>query len=126
MASTTNQRKSWISKICRKKIIFIFAIIGLSSNLYSQSQDPTLLYSPDGIFDRVYDNEGNTFELPEIEAGKSTRGKKGTLVTNNLLCTSGIFELYFETGSGMENVGNSLHNQRRAIIAKFLRICLIS
>lgn len=118
MIQTAKQSKSWIRNFIRKKVIFIFAIIGLSSNLYSQSQDPTLLYSPDGIFDRVFDNAGNTFELSEIEAGKSTRGKKGTIVTNNLLCTSGIFELYFETGSGMENVGNSLHNQRRAIICQ--------
>ena len=73
--------------------------------------------SPQGLFDKVYDADGNTTDIKNILAGKSYTVNNVT-TTNTLLCTSGIFELYFETGCGMENTGIFLHNQRRAILCQ--------
>ena len=71
--------------------------------------------SPQGVFDKVYDGTGASYNITSVLAGKSYT-INNTTVTNTLLCTSGMFELYFETGCGIEITTNALHNQRRAIL----------
>ena len=80
------------------------------------SADPFL--TPQGYFDKVFDKEGVQFKLSEIVAGQTYIDKLGSITTNTVLCTSGIFELYFQTGCGMDVVGNPLNDQRRAIVCQ--------
>lgn len=102
----------------RKKICFCFLICFFGLILcYSQQNPSSINYTPDGIFDNVYDKDGNIYHLSDIVAGR-TIVSKSTTTANVLLCTAGIFELYFETGSGMENTAISAHNQRRAILCQ--------
>ncbi|WP_339888124.1 T9SS type A sorting domain-containing protein [uncultured Flavobacterium sp.] len=83
---------------------------------FSQKTDSS--FSPNGIFDNVFDDKGNSFKLSDIIVEESRKISNGNVINNTLLCTSGIFELYFETGCGMEVVGNTIHDQRRAIICQ--------
>lgn len=51
--------------------------------------------TPEGLFDRVADRMGNVYRLTDVQLPATA--------SNNLICTnSGYFNLYFETGSGME------------------------
>lgn len=93
-------------------------MLTISNYNFAQEVDGGALYSPDGIFDKVFDKDGTMYNLSEIEAGKSYGSSRENTVTNVLLCTPGIFELYFQTGSGMEIVGNPLHDQRRSILCQ--------
>jgi hypothetical protein len=76
--------------------------------------------TPNGVLDNIFDRFGNHFLLNDITLGtKEIEGRKGIYkVTNALLCTSGIFELYFESGSGMEINGNTDHDARRAVVCR--------
>lgn len=98
----------------KKYLSFLLILIGFSS--YSQKNEINL--SPNGIFDAVFDDKGNKYNLSDIIVGQSRNEETGKITNTTLLCTSGIFELYFESGSGMEIVGNTIHDQRRAIICQ--------
>ena len=90
-----------------------------SSTIFSQErQDDEFLFTPQGLMNKVFDKEGNVFKFSEIVAGQTNHDKNGISINNTLLCTSGIFELYFETGSGMESTTDLNHAQRRAIICQ--------
>jgi len=108
------------SKIERLKQLIFISILSLICNVnYSQvSPTPETYYTPSGIFDNVFDKDGNIYKLSEITAGKNYVSKSGATTSNTLLCTSGIFELYFETGCGMENTTITIQNQRRAILCQ--------
>jgi hypothetical protein len=108
------------SKIERLKQLIFISILSLICNVnYSQvSPSPETYYTPSGIFDNVFDKDGNIYKLSEITAGKNYVSKSGATTSNTLLCTSGIFELYFETGCGMENTTITIQNQRRAILCQ--------
>jgi hypothetical protein len=86
--------------------------------MFSQEKDSEINYSSAGIFDHVFDKEGNVYKLTDISISKPYLMKNGTLTTTTLLFTSGIFEFYFESGSGMELTSNTSHNQRRAILCQ--------
>lgn len=106
------------SHLC-KTFFFVYFNVVLFMNYSSFAQNksnPEIYYTPNGIFDKVFDKEGNVFKLSEIEVAKLDILKNGKTTFNNLQFTSGIFELYFESGSGMEIVGNPDHDQRRSII----------
>jgi hypothetical protein len=100
------------------KFILIFAYLISSSESFSQTPGTEAYYTPSGIFDNVFDKDGKIYKLSEITAGKNYVSKSGATTSNTLLCTSGIFELYFETGCGMENTTITIHNQRRAILCQ--------
>lgn len=101
------------------KLLFCYLFFVLSALSFGQDNpNPESYYSPEGIFDKVFDKEGTVYKLSDIAAGKSYVLKSGATVTNTLLCTSGIFELYFETGCGMDNTANALENQRRAVLCQ--------
>ncbi|MGE6395825.1 T9SS type A sorting domain-containing protein [Chryseobacterium scophthalmum] len=96
---------------------FVYIAIFISCLSFAQDKKASeIYYTPNGMFDNVIDNHGNAFKLSEIEIAKSQSTETGKTILNSQSFTSGIFELYFENGSGMETVGNSVHDQRRAII----------
>jgi uncharacterized delta-60 repeat protein len=105
-----------------KKLIFYFKFICLLvvATTHAQTDTRTSIEnwsSPQGVFDKVYDGTGTNYNIKSILAGK-TYTVNAIPTTSVLLCTSGIFELYFEAGSGMEITTNALHNQRRAILCQ--------
>lgn len=101
---------------CYYKLVIFFIIlkpfsllaqengIGFSNNIYNS-------------FNKIYDSYGNKYDLKDIRVTTSNVGNNRA-INNQLLCSSGIFELYFETGSGMENTLNPIHNQRRDVLCK--------
>ncbi|WP_177177109.1 T9SS type A sorting domain-containing protein [Flavobacterium urocaniciphilum] len=91
-------------------------LILISISSFSQKNETK--FSPNGIFDVVFDDKGNKYNLSDIIVEHSKNDGVGKTNNSSLLCTSGIFELYFETGSGMEIVGNPIQDQRRAIICQ--------
>ena len=99
-----------------KKLVVIFYALTCHMLLAQTNKSETENWAtPFGVFDTAYDGEGNAPKLNELIAGK-TYTTSGVARSSNLLCTSGIFELYFETGCGMEVTTNALHNQRRALL----------
>jgi uncharacterized delta-60 repeat protein len=100
-------------------LILISILILIYNVNYSQvSNTSETYYTPSGIFDNVFDKDGTIYKLSDITVGKNYVLKNGATISNNLLCTSGIFELYFETGCGMENTAIAIQNQRRAILCQ--------
>lgn len=100
------------------QLLFIGLI--LVSNLSFGQDKPALevQYTPNGIFDKVLDSEGKLYNLSDLQVSNPLDKKAGTIQSKTLLCTPGIFELYFEAGSGMETVGDPQHDQRRAIMCQ--------
>ncbi|MFT3794768.1 PKD domain-containing protein [Flavobacterium sp.] len=95
-----------------KKIVGAFCLL-MSVWAYSQSD-----LSPNGAFDTVFDNYGNSYTLSEIQTQSVSTLKNGSTSTTQLLCSSGMFELYFESNSGMSNVGNPVEDARRNVICQ--------
>lgn len=96
---------------------FIYIVLFISCLGFAQDKKASEIYhTPNGIFDQVFDNEGRILKLSEIEIIKPHSTENGKTILNAQSFTSGIFELYFENGSGMEIVGNAVHDQRRSII----------
>lgn len=98
--------------------IFFITIFFNLTLVYSQDKSSDINLTPNGYFDEVFDDKGNVYKLSDLAVGKSKIFKNTILSESILLCSPGIFELYFETGSGMEQTGNPLHNQRRAVICQ--------
>lgn len=103
-----------------RKLIFINLLAFLMlQNIFAQ--DPTVaetVYSPNGYFDTVFDHYGNSYQLKDLLAGADVKVGKVTTSSKLITCDSGIFELYFETGSGMEDDTNATHNVRRAVVCQ--------
>lgn len=116
------QQQTVLINLKYKKLrqLIIISILFLICNVNYSQVNPTseTYYTPSGIFDNVFDKDGNIYKLSDITAGKNYVSKSGATTSNTLLCTSGIFELYFETGCGMENTTIAIHNQRRAILCQ--------
>lgn len=78
--------------------------------------------SPNGLMDKVVDHYGNHYTLSDlaIKPAHQSLLKSGTISTTiPLSCGSGgYFDLYFETGSGMEIVGNPVHDARRMVLCQ--------
>jgi hypothetical protein len=84
-----------------------------------QNIDSNVYYTPGGILDNYFDNYGNKYLLNDIRIN-SPFGKHGEPIEDKsiLLCQSGYFDLYFEDGSGMEDINNTTHNERRNVICQ--------
>lgn len=109
-------RKSGYSHFYKINKWAYFAIF-ISCLGFAQNKDASeIFYTPSEIFDQVFDNQGRMSKLSEIEIIKAHVTANGKTTLNTQSFTSGIFELYFENGSGMETVGNAVHDQRRTII----------
>lgn len=98
--------------------IFLFAA---SPQAFAQKEPPKfeesqITYTPDGSFETLFDNEGHAYDISELVVKTPDDGEGQ--VKSVLLCSSGYFNLYFETGSGMEDLNNPTHNQRRDVLCQ--------
>lgn len=75
--------------------------------------------SPAGILDAVFDQYGNKYSLDDIKVGNTKANSQGIQKTSALLCTSGYFNLYFETGSGMDGTSTAETDRRNVICQVF-------
>jgi hypothetical protein len=77
----------------------------------------TSKFSPEGFFDSIFDGRGNKLSLNDIRVDKTEND--GVTLKSSPLCVQGLsyFNLYFESGSGME-LNNALHNARRNVVCK--------
>jgi len=107
-----------------KKII-LFIIVFLGIKLYAQNQ-PALpngvehSLSPNGLFEKVFDHYGNSYDLSDIMISKDPRGGSNLKTTNSTPFSCGYYNLYFETGSGMESASNPVHLERRDVLCRVL------
>lgn len=107
-----------------KKVI-LFIIVFLCVKLYAQNQ-PVLpngvehSLSPNGLFDKVFDHYGNSYNLSDIMINKDQRGRGNLKTTNSTPLSCGYYNLYFEAGSGMEDISNPLHVARRDVLCRVL------
>lgn len=71
--------------------------------LLSQQANPIPLihYSPDGLLENVFDNQGNRFTLSDI-AIRTGDGVPEAYATAPASCSSGYFQLYLQPGCGMD------------------------
>lgn len=69
-------------------------------------------YSPDSLLETVFDRYGNKYKLENIKIESDS-----SLLRSSLLCSSGYFDIYFETGSGMEG-SSSVEVARRAVVCQ--------
>lgn len=70
-----------------------------------------------GYFEDIYDQYGNKYNIKDLKAGED-KIINNSVSKNTLICSSGMFDLYFETGSGMENTSDANQNARRAVICQ--------
>jgi hypothetical protein len=95
--------------------ILIFFLIGILS--FGQTQEPNINLSPNGTLDNIFDQYGNKYKLSNIIAGANIKANNN-LTRSVVLCSSGIFDLYFETGCGMDNTTDTSENERRAVVCR--------
>jgi uncharacterized delta-60 repeat protein len=97
------------------KLLLLYFILFTLTKGYSQNFEINL--SPEGKLETIYDNQGNEFKLKDILINNPRNS--GILATRALSCsTSSYFNLYFESGCGMEDTSNPSHNARRAVMCK--------
>lgn len=105
-----------------KNLIMVLLLFLAIINLNAQGNPPKLgdtNTSLNGIFDNVFDQYGNKYQLSDLIVGKDSRDTGGKVYrTAAISCTSGYFNLNFEEGSGMENTSDPIQNQRRDVICQ--------
>lgn len=88
-----------------------------SLNVFSQHETEEINFSPDGKIEDVYDRFGVKYKLKDVltEAPRELRASNPVLLT----CSqTSYFNLYFASGSGMENTTDPIQNARRAVVCK--------
>ncbi len=111
-----------------KKLILFFMFFLSLTLLHAQKGSQPLPnenehnLSPDGMFDKVFDHYGNSYKLSDVLVGKEVRADNNQILrsTNPTPMTCGYYDLYFETGSGMEDVSNPIHVERRNVLCRVL------
>ena len=101
-----------------KKLFFLFFVsifIGSQAQIKPTNQS---YLSPNGIFENVFDNYGNQLQLNDVAIMPKQSVLSTTILHSSLLYTSGIFEIYYEEGSGMELPNDAIHVSRRNVINK--------
>jgi len=109
----------------RKLILFL--LLSSINLLQAQKEDQPFPnekdfnLSPDGIFEKVFDHYGNSYKLSDIVIDKK-KDSKGNFSrsTDPTPLTCGYYNIYFETGSGMEDSSNIVHMQRRNVLCQVL------
>ena len=98
-----------------KKLVFILVILSFFIS-YSQKDTLTFNLSPEGKLETVYDRFGKKLLLKDIFINTSAATQQRAVP---IACSStSFFNLYFDVGSGMENIADPIHNARRAIVCK--------
>lgn len=108
MKATTTVCLKWRSQLL---CIFFYLII---QNNYSQV---TPVYSPEGKMETVFDRFGYKYTLDDVRNTPKKHNKTGTSLRSNLLCSPGIFNLYFEAGCGADG-GSATAIARRAVFCQ--------
>ena len=97
-----------------KKLIFLLLILLEITTLNAQNTITgvdTQKNSIGGMFENVFDQYGNKYSLADLKIGTPRKSKiNGETLSTSLICTSGIFDLHFETGCGMDVVTNTTQN----------------
>ena len=76
--------------------------------------------TPGGKLEPIFDRFGNKYGLDKIKiAPIASVGNKNLMLTSSLLCSSGIFDLYFEAGSGMEGNTTAEIDRRNVVCQVF-------
>ena len=65
----------------------------------------------------LYDRFGTEYSIKDVQIETSSNSSLGSKSSITLLCSSGIFDLYFETGCGMEGT-SAVEIQRRAVVCQ--------
>ena len=108
----------------KKILIFWLFFLGCQF-IYSQrtppknAVDPNL--SPNGFLENVFDAYGNKYKLADIKIDPTKISNSGTILTTSPPVTAGYFNLFFETGSGMENTSDPIQLARRNVIIQVLQ-----
>lgn len=109
--------KGLIDARLHKTVLFIHAALLISFSGFGQNKGSSEdFYTPNGLFDQVFDDEGSIYHLSEIQITPPKSDKGENIIVKSIPFNAGIFDLYFENGSGMETVGDPQHDQRRTII----------
>lgn len=101
-------------------VVLIFLAFSSKSQIFGQANQNNL--TPGGYLESIFDHYGNKYEIEDIRI--NPKKKKGKNLNNEfvnkstLLCSSGIFDLYFEAGSGMDNASNPMHISRRNVVCQ--------
>ena len=107
---------SFHAHLRKMKLLLCIPALLFTSLTFAQKTASEISYTPNGIFDQVFDNEGRVYALSDIQISKPHLNKGENVTVKSTPFNAGIFEIYFESGSGMETVGDPQHDQRRAII----------
>ncbi|MBK8368162.1 MAG: hypothetical protein IPL10_12300 [Bacteroidetes bacterium] len=94
-------------------LILLLITLAVAKSSIAQFYAPL---SPEAKLDTVFDQNGNKFSLNDIRIDTTTRSVPPFGKTTQL-CTSGYFDLYFETGSGMEGT-SQVEIDRRAVVCQ--------
>ncbi|MDR6969636.1 hypothetical protein J2X31_003669 [Flavobacterium arsenatis] len=107
----------------KKLILFCVFIVNIYT-VYGQKdiiRDEHYL-SPNGLFETVFDHYGNSYQLSDILISKEVRTDKNNLSrsVNSVSMSCGYYNVFFETGSGMEDSSNPIHMERRDVLCRVL------
>ena len=70
--------------------------------------------TPDGLMDQILDSRGVKYKLIDLLIDNGTNA-----TAINVGCsTTSYFNLYYETGCGMDDATNPVHMQRRTVLCK--------
>lgn len=105
-------------------LVLTASLSGLASansntfDIIDNSQTQETIYSPNGVLENVLDSYGNVYKLSDLLI-PNTSGSSSRLSAPPFSCSNSIFNLYFETGCGMDNMADPTQDARRALVCKF-------
>ncbi|WP_310556626.1 T9SS type A sorting domain-containing protein [Flavobacterium sp.] len=97
--------------------IFLLLLLGVGSFGQVLPGVETNL-SPGGLLENVFDNYGNKYSLSDIKINTASTSENRAVSSSSILCTAGMFELYFETGSGMSSTTDAAEIARRTVVCQ--------
>jgi hypothetical protein len=116
---TANSKQQTANSL--KFFSFIIVMMTFFSS-FGQTTGIDNFLSPGGKLETVFDRFGNQYSLSDIAIATQDHNITNRQVLTPPLCTSGMFELYFEAGSGMETVSdpaqNLINESRRNVVCQ--------
>ena len=103
------------------KKIFFFLLLLTGVIVKAQNPVEDLKSSPNGYFEKVFDQYGNQYDLKDLQIEENTKESELYSKSTLISCDSGIFELYFETGSGMDDINDAGNNLRRDVVCRVFK-----